>query len=426
MTPAISIEDLSKRYTVDHEVKQRGGYRTLRESLVDLAAAPLRRLRGQRSSTREDFWALKDVSFEVQPGEVVGIIGRNGAGKSTLLKVLSQITKPTTGRVTLNGRVGSLLEVGTGFHPELTGRENIYLNGSILGMGRAEIERKFDEIVDFSGVERFLDTPVKRYSSGMYVRLAFSVAAHLEPEILIIDEVLAVGDAAFQQRCVEKMQSVAQSGRTVFLVSHNLGVVKTLCTHAVALDMGRLADSGEPQAVIKRYLDGSTQQVLTNAWLDLSASRRDGDGAVRLSSLLVTSESGMPLVPWGPLSLRLKLSANESRNDCFIAIRIRDRIGQTLIHVSGVQSRTPLRLRAGINEFQCRIPSVALVPGTYIMGLSVGNGHDLFDRISDAALIEVQDNPIDPGYGWKSEGFIACECNVAPRPSPSPIDSSLN
>src|SRR5438105_4705108 len=205
MDSAIRVENLGKRYVVNHELAGRG-YRTFRESLVDWAAAPLRRLRGDAQPRYEQFWALKDVSFEVQSGEVVGIIGRNGAGKSTLLKILSRITKPTLGRVELNGRVGSLLEVGTGFHPELTGRENVFLNGSILGMSHKEIDRKFDAIVAFAGVERFLETPVKRYSSGMYVRLAFAVAAHLEPEILIVDEVLAVGDAEFQKKCIEKMR----------------------------------------------------------------------------------------------------------------------------------------------------------------------------------------------------------------------------
>src|SRR5688572_24610295 len=208
-TPAIRVEGLGKRYRLVHG-QERARYRTLRESLTELVKSPFR-----RKGSVEEFWALNDVSFEVQPGEVVGIIGRNGAGKSTLLKVLSRITKPSTGRAVINGRVGSLLEVGTGFHPELTGRENIYLNGSILGMSRKEIERKFDEIVDFAEVEKFLDLPVKRYSSGMYVRLAFAVAAHLEPEILIVDEVLAVGDAGFQKKCLGKIGQVAKGGRTV-------------------------------------------------------------------------------------------------------------------------------------------------------------------------------------------------------------------
>jgi ABC-type polysaccharide/polyol phosphate transport system ATPase subunit len=262
MPAAISIENLSKRYTVDHEA-QRGGYRTLRESLVDAASYPLRRLRGQHSTTREDFWALKDVSFEVQPGEVVGIIGRNGAGKSTLLKVLSRITKPTKGRVTLNGRVGSLLEVGTGFHPELTGRENIYLNGSILGMSRREIRRKFDEIVEFAEIDKFVDTPVKRYSSGMYVRLAFSVAAHLEPEILIIDEVLAVGDAAFQKKCLEKVGSLASEGGTILLVSHNLPTIASLATGAVLLSEGKSIVSGDVETVLAAYsADGSCGEAV--------------------------------------------------------------------------------------------------------------------------------------------------------------------
>src|SRR5207244_3345082 len=208
----------------------------------------------------EDFWALKDVSFEVRQGEVIGIIGRNGAGKSTLLKILSRITDPTEGRVTINGRVASLLEVGTGFHPELTGRENIYLNGAILGMTRAEIGRKFDEIVAFAEVEKFLDTPVKRYSSGMYVRLAFAVAAHLEPEILVVDEVLAVGDAEFQKKCLGKMSTVASGGRTVLFVSHNLTAIESLCHSCIALQRGRIFTRGSPTDVLDKYL-GSRRTV---------------------------------------------------------------------------------------------------------------------------------------------------------------------
>ena len=257
--PAIRVENLSKRYRITGGEKAR--YRTLRDTLSEAVRAPLRRL---NRGTTEDFWALKDVSFEVQPGEVVGIIGRNGAGKSTLLKILSRITKPTGGRVTINGRVGSLLEVGTGFHPELTGRENVYLNGSILGMSRREIASKFDEIVAFAEVEKFLDTPVKRYSSGMYVRLAFAVAAHLEPEILIVDEVLAVGDAGFQKKCLGKMQEVGQQGRTVLFVSHNMAAVEQLTELAVLLHVGEVLATGGSSEVIRRYQENvlATRQSL--------------------------------------------------------------------------------------------------------------------------------------------------------------------
>jgi lipopolysaccharide transport system ATP-binding protein len=258
MKPAIEIDGLSKFYRIG---RARSRYRTLRESLVDAAAGPLRRLRrlvsggGAADDTGTDsLWALKDVSFEVQPGEVVGIVGRNGAGKSTLLKVLSRITEPTSGRAILRGRIGSLLEVGTGFHPELTGRENIYLNGAILGMARQEIDRKFDEIVDFAEIEQFLDTPVKRYSSGMYVRLAFAVAAHLEPEILVVDEVLAVGDMEFQKKCLGKMGHVARSGRTVLFVSHNMAAVQNLCGKAVLLQQGRVVKVGDCADVLATYM----------------------------------------------------------------------------------------------------------------------------------------------------------------------------
>src|SRR5262245_3678634 len=253
--PAIRVESLGKKYTLAHHAGGRSGYRTLRESLSGGVAALANRARGRTSpGTSEEFWALKDVSFEVRPGEVVGIIGRNGAGKSTLLKILSRITKPTTGRAVINGRVGSLLEVGTGFQPELTGRENIYLNGSILGMSRREIEQRFDDIVGFAEVEKFLDTPVKRYSSGMYVRLAFAIAAHLEPEILIVDEVLAVGDLSFQKKCLGKMGDVARTGRTVLLVSHNMAALQNLSSTALLLSGGRLVRWGGVDEVIKKYL----------------------------------------------------------------------------------------------------------------------------------------------------------------------------
>lgn len=257
---AIRCEGLSKRYRIG----ARASYKTLRETLTDAMHAPARRLRAvfngrggapSASADGNTFWALKDVSFEVRHGEVVGIIGRNGAGKSTLLKILSRITRPTSGRALVNGRVGSLLEIGTGFHPELTGRENVYLNGAILGMKKREIERKFDEIVAFAETEKFLDTPVKRYSSGMYVRLAFSVAAHLEPEVLIVDEVLSVGDMAFQKKCMGKINEAVEGGRTVLFVSHNLASVRSLCARAVVLEHGEIKFEGDTAEAIRLFQD---------------------------------------------------------------------------------------------------------------------------------------------------------------------------
>jgi lipopolysaccharide transport system ATP-binding protein len=259
MSTVLKVEDLGKKYILHHQ--RTGRYIALRDVIADSVKSlgkkvlnPMRYRYSVSHSSKEEFWALKDVSFEVEQGDRVGIIGRNGAGKSTLLKLLSRITEPTSGRITIKGRVASLLEVGTGFHPELTGRENIFLNGAVLGMGRAEIRRKFDEIVDFAEVEKFLDTPVKRYSSGMYVRLAFAVAAHLEPKILIVDEVLAVGDAQFQKKCLGKMEAVAQEGRTVLFVSHNMNAISSLCSTGIVLANGKLQFEGDARAAISHYL----------------------------------------------------------------------------------------------------------------------------------------------------------------------------
>ncbi len=307
----ITVENLGKCYRIQHQQK-RERYTALRDVIADKVKdlarrlSPLRLARGEGQSqalntssrsAEEDFWALKDVSFEIKQGEVVGIIGRNGAGKSTLLKLLSRITEPTTGRIRLRGRVASLLEVGTGFHPELTGRENIFLNGAILGMTRAEIRIKFDEIVAFAEVEKFLDTPVKRYSSGMYVRLAFAVAAHLEPEILIVDEVLAVGDAEFQKKCLGKMQDVSRGGRTVIFVSHNMAVVRTLCRQGLLLERGRLRVFDAVEKTIEQYLHVLRSSGGAVEWSD--ANECPQDAALRLwgvrvvSSGEVTSEANM-------------------------------------------------------------------------------------------------------------------------------------
>ncbi len=283
---AIRADRLSKRYLLG----ERARYRTLREALVEAARAPFR---ARRATARETLWALRDVSFEIRHGEVVGIIGRNGAGKSTLLKILSRITEPTSGRAELYGRVGSLLEVGTGFHSELTGRENIYLSGAILGMRRAEIEREFDGIVAFAEVERFIDTPVKHFSSGMYLRLAFAVAAHLEPEILLVDEVLAVGDASFQKKCLGKMESVAAQGRTVVFVSHSMPAVSRLCPRAVLLSDGRVALDGPSNRVIDHYLSEGTTSPAVREWSDRHAA--PGNEVVRLRAVRVRDLSGAAL-----------------------------------------------------------------------------------------------------------------------------------
>jgi lipopolysaccharide transport system ATP-binding protein len=265
----------------------------MRESLLRLGSAPtrlIRRLGNKTSGSDETFWAIRNVSFSVQPGEVVGIIGRNGAGKSTLLKILSRITDPTEGRVTLRGRVGSLLEVGTGFHPELTGRENIFLNGAILGMARHETRQRFDEIVAFAEIDRFLDTPVKHYSSGMYMRLAFAVAAHLEPEILLVDEVLAVGDASFQKKCLNKMESVSRHGRTIFFVSHNMNAITRLCARAIMLDRGQIHEDGPAPQVVTTYLRSGLGTTASRRWDD--ASRAPGNAIVRLRSARAILEDG--------------------------------------------------------------------------------------------------------------------------------------
>lgn len=300
--PQIIVEGISKRYRIGVAAER---YPTFREAIVGAVKAPLRRWRQLRESGNgeDTIWALKDVSFEVQPGEVLGIIGRNGAGKTTLLKILSRITEPTEGIARLRGRVASLLEVGTGFHPELSGRENIYLNGAILGMKRAEIDRKFDDIVAFAEVEKFLDTPVKRYSSGMYVRLAFAVAAHLEPEILIVDEVLAVGDAVFQKRCLGKMQDVASSeGRTVLFVSHNMVAVQNLCPRAIWIDGGELQQDGAAGTVVGEYLSGVQSRVTERVWPDFESA--PGNETVRIRRAAIETAGGSEN---GPITTRTPL-----------------------------------------------------------------------------------------------------------------------
>jgi lipopolysaccharide transport system ATP-binding protein len=366
----ITAEGLGKRYLIRHEQQER--YVTLRDALAAGAQAMGRKLLhpwrpSPGSRTREDFWALKDVSFEVNEGDRVGIIGRNGAGKSTLLKLLSRVTEPSTGRITLRGRVSSLLEVGTGFHPELTGRENITLNGAILGMTRAEIRRRFDEIVDFAEIETFLDTPVKRYSSGMYMRLAFAVAAHLECEILVVDEVLAVGDAAFQQKCLSKMQEVGSKGRTVLFVSHNMGAVGQFCNTGLLLDQGRIVKRGEVQSVIGAYFSRRGQQA--------QMSDQDFVGplaqVIHFRQLLVNgSEVGEDLSPAQEIAFTVRgySSRHVPRFRLSMAI-YRDGVRLATLH----DTPAPSELAEGAFQFDIVVPAYYLRSGGYSIALG---GHD--------------------------------------------------
>lgn len=364
-SPIIQVESLSKRYLVGHQSVREGGYRTLREEVGRSVRSFLRKgadlLRGRQivqGDEVEEFWALRDVNFEVRPGEVLGIIGRNGAGKSTLLKILSRITEPTQGRVTIRGRVASLLEVGTGFHPELSGRENIYLNGAILGMKRAEIRRKFDEIVAFAGVEKFLDTPVKRYSSGMYVRLAFAVAAHLEPEILVIDEVLAVGDAEFQKKCLGKMQQVAtEEGRTVLFVSHQLNAVRRLCTRVLWLQQGQVVR------------DGPTGEVMTAYEQSLLQRRTGAASTTGFTEWWLTGEptDRHILLRDGPFTLAVAFVLQQAEDAATYGIAIYDS-KQQLVFGHAAQLT---QLAAGHHVLRHQFPGFPVQPGVFQMSVSL-------------------------------------------------------
>jgi lipopolysaccharide transport system ATP-binding protein len=375
---AICVDNLSKLYRIGPPER----YKTLRDTLTDTVCAPFRRLRStlqrsnpERANDDNTIWALKDVSFEVTQGEVLGIIGRNGAGKTTLLKILSRITEPTEGRAEIYGRVGSLLEVGTGFHPELTGRENIYLNGAILGMKRAEIERKFDEIVAFAGIEKFLDTPVKHYSSGMYVRLAFAVAAHLDPEILLVDEVLAVGDAEFQKKCLGKMGDVARGGRTVLLVSHNMGAVSRLCERALWLDSGRIVEMGPTYEVIQDYLDISASA--TGTWVNPSTYETEPE--IKLLSASITNGEG---VQAGSVrfdesfGLEIYYEVVIPGRSWSLVFRVSDSSGTPVFTSWDTDSGSSGKpAEAGRFRAICHVPAKLLRPGTYSVTLGTYAPH---------------------------------------------------
>jgi lipopolysaccharide transport system ATP-binding protein len=393
----IRADRLGKQYLIGHFAR-RERYLALR----DVVAAKFRRIgqaavnfasgRSMISGDKvEELWALRDVSFEIKRGEVAGIIGPNGAGKSTLLKILSRITAPSAGRATIHGRVASLLEVGTGFHPELTGRENIFLNGAILGMSRQEVKAKFDEIVAFADIERFLDTPVKRYSSGMYVRLAFAVAAHLEPEILIVDEVLAVGDAAFQKKCLGKMQAVAHGGRTVLIVSHNMPIIRSLCSRAIVLSNGIVDYDGDVNDAIQHYL-GALFASSARTSLIARTDRR-GDGRLRFNDAYVTGASGVKNVVSMGEEARVVLgfSATESIRAFDVSLHINDAWDQTVLRLATRETTEPLSCTVGRGSIACVIPRIALLSGKYtlLIAASVPPAFEYLDFISQAITFEV-------------------------------------
>ena len=459
MPPAIRVSGLSKLYRVG---ARQQGYKTLRETIADACWSPVRRIRqlqlplspwkrvgvradtdgaagrlgqgpgakGQEPGKRlsgENFWALKDVSFEVQPGEVVGIIGRNGAGKSTLLKVLSRITEPTNGRIELRGRVGSLLEVGTGFHPELTGRENIYLNGSILGMSRREILGKFDEIVSFAEIEDFLETPVKRYSSGMYVRLAFAVAAHLEPEILIVDEVLAVGDQAFQAKCMGKMRDVARGGRTVLVVSHSMASILHLCRSVLLVEGGRCVFHGDAESGVARFLSRKTPTHELGCELTDHHHRRPGLKP-HFRHCVVRNEQGEVTNQIGcgePFEIEITLEGNQVDPLFNVQLSIENHLGVKIATIgTNLSPSGPLPV-GELTRVCCKVNSLPLPPGQYSVSLLLGPAYKpIIDAIDHAFSLDVTERdylnagrlpPLAEGVvllqsSWSSKGQDTWQC----------------
>mgnify|MGYP001306966559 CR=1 FL=1 len=397
--PVIKVENLGKKYVIAHQASGRGGQGTLRDAITDGLKSVSKRFTTKQSNAvdpeHEIFWALNDITFEINQGDRVGIIGRNGAGKSTLLKILSRITEPTRGRITIEGRVASLLEVGTGFHPELTGRENISLNGAILGMSKVEIKRKFDEIVAFSEVEKFLDTPVKRYSSGMYVRLAFAVAAHLEPEILIVDEVLAVGDMLFQKKCLGKMQEVGETGRTVIFVSHNIQAIQNLCNKSVLIEKGKLKFSGDVDQGVDLYLDSLTSDRSYNFY------ERKGDNSAKayINKCKVLSSEGQFSALGYPIGEQLvfdiEVIFNQTVYSPMFGIGINNGTNTRIVtlhtdYCSVIKTTYP----KGKYRFKCTMKDLYLKPGNYNvkLHLNVSDGEDEIDPALLLRIIEKDTN----------------------------------
>ena len=410
MKPIVKIENVGKRY---HLGQGSAVPDTLRESIHERIRAPFKNLRRRRSSEVQTLWALKNINLEIQPGDVLGIIGSNGAGKSTLLKILSRITEPTTGRVELYGRVGSLLEVGTGFHPELTGRENIFLNSVILGMSRDEIRKRFDEIVAFAEVEKFIDMPVKRYSSGMYVRLAFAVAAHLSPEILIVDEVLAVGDLAFQNKCLGKMQDVSLAGRTVLFVSHNMPAVNRLCSRAILLDSGSIIREGATADVIGTYMERAFAIGASREWSNLALA--PGTEQLKLLSVDIAKDDGTPVSTASvhdDLFVRLKylVSVPNLRFRCAVVFNT-----QGTCAFASLEPTESVRAQSGVYHSRVRIPRNLLTEGEYVIGVSIFSSRGIkqhYVRLESVVALHI----FDPLTGGSARGDFGATISGVVRP----------
>ena len=409
----IRVENIGKKYIIGHQQERHNTFRGLLTYRVkSISRHLLKPWQKIDNPAYEEFWALKDICFEIKQGDRVGIIGRNGAGKSTLLKILSRITEPTTGRISIKGRVASLLEVGTGFHPELTGRENIYLNGAILGMSKAEIKKKFDEIVTFAEVEKFLDTPVKHYSSGMYVRLAFAVAAHLEPEILIVDEVLAVGDIAFQKKCLGKMEDVGKEGRTVLFVSHNMGTVEYLCSRGILLESGSLCADKPAEEAIKIYLEKSYNMAQN---LPLEKRRdRSGTGRVRTSSFRILNLEGIeePSLQSGKdysFEIGYLNHSREPLSDVVVSLDILDEKSNRVLMLRTNFTNENLSLNSDRGRIICRVKNLPLANGSYRFSIFLSHAErEILDYIEDAASVTVDGGDF---FGTGSQG-LPTHCKI--------------
>lgn len=401
--PVIVAENISKKYIIDHQ-RKRSGPSNFRDIVSDTMDKVFSKKKIDDFAEKEEFWALQGVNFSIDQGDRIGIVGHNGAGKSTLLKILSRITEPTTGQIKINGRIASLLEVGTGFHPELTGRENIFLNGAILGMAKSEIKQSFDAIVDFAGVEKFLDTPVKRYSSGMYVRLGFAIAAHLNPEILIVDEVLAVGDTEFQKKCLGKMRDVSESGRTLLFVSHNLTAIQALCNKSFYFEKGRLIDQGETTHIVTNYLSKVSHKTLEKSWTDIEHA--PGNDQVRIKSfkLLPEFQDNLSHIDVRTaLNFQFQFWNMEEGANINLSMHLYTFTGECIFNV-GTQSES---FGKGLVSATCRIPGNFLNDGSYVVSMMiVKDTSTILYNMEEALIFDIEDFRENVTWYGKWPGYI--------------------